>query len=91
VRGMLLATDPAGYAACAAAIRDMDQRDSIKSIASKTLVIGGTRDPATGPAHAELLAGAIPDATLVMLESAHLSNIERSSEFTSALLEFLAA
>lgn len=91
VRHMLLATNPAGYAACAAAIRDMDQRESIKSIASKTLVVCGSRDPATGLAHAELLVNAIADSTLVMLESAHLSNIERSSEFTATLLDFLAA
>lgn len=91
VRSMLLATDPAGYAACSAAIRDMDQRESIKSIASKTLVVCGSRDPATGLEHAELLVNSIADSTLVMLESAHLSNVERSAEFTSTLLDFLAA
>jgi 3-oxoadipate enol-lactonase len=91
VRAMLLATDPHGYAACAAAIRDMDQRESIKSIASKTLVVCGSRDPGTGLAHAELIVNAVADSTLVMLDAAHLSNVERSSEFTAALLDFLAA
>lgn len=91
VRRMLVATDPVGYAACAAAIRDMDQRESIKSIASKTLVVCGSRDPATGLAHAELIANAVADSTLVMLEAAHLSNVERPDEFTATLLEFLAA
>src|SRR5690606_3620185 len=62
IRQMLLATDPVGYAACSAAIRDMDQRESIKSIASKTLVICGTRDPATGADHSQLLVDAIPDS-----------------------------
>ena len=46
---MLLTAKPEGYAACAAAIRDMDQRQSIKSITAKTLVIGGTQDPAPHP------------------------------------------
>lgn len=91
IRQMLLATDPIGYAACCAAVRDMDQRESIKAIASRTLVICGSRDPGTGPDHARLLVDAIADSTLVMLESAHLSNVERSSEFTAALTEFLAA
>jgi 3-oxoadipate enol-lactonase len=91
VRAMLLATDPRGYAACAAAIRDMDQRESIKSIASKTLVIYGSRDPGAGLAHAELIVNGIADSTLVPLEAAHLSNIERSSEFNTAILDFLAA
>ena len=91
VRAMLLETNPLGYAACAAALRDMDQRESIKSIAAKTLVIGGLQDPATPPAHSEFIAQSIPDAKLVMLDAAHLSNIERASEFTIALLDFLAA
>ena len=78
VRQMLLSTDPLGYAACCAAIRDMDQRTTIRTITAKTLVIGGSKDPATPPAEAELIASSIPDAKLVMLEAAHLSNIERA-------------
>jgi 3-oxoadipate enol-lactonase len=91
VRQMLLSADPLGYAACSAAIRDMDQRVTIRTITAKALVIGGSKDPATPPAEAELIASSIPDAKLVMLEAAHLSNIERADEFTAALLEFLAA
>jgi 3-oxoadipate enol-lactonase len=91
VRQMLLATDPLGYAACSAAIRDMDLREAIKSITATTLVIGGTKDPATTPELAQLIAQSIPGATLTMLDAAHLSNIERREEFTAALLSFLAA
>lgn len=91
IRQMLRATDPAGYAACAAAVRDMDQRQSIRQIGSRTLVIGGTQDPATPPEHAQLLAKSIPAASLVMLEAAHLSNIECADQFTAALVTFLAA
>jgi 3-oxoadipate enol-lactonase len=91
VRSMLLGCDPAGYAACCAAIRDMDQREAIRGITAKTLVIGGTQDPGTTPAHAEAIAKSIPDAKLVMLEAAHLSNIEQAAQFTSTLIEFLAA
>jgi 3-oxoadipate enol-lactonase len=54
-------------------------------------VIGGARDPSTTPQDAQLIAGSIPDARLVMLEAAHMSNIERAAEFTDALLGFLAA
>jgi 3-oxoadipate enol-lactonase len=91
IRQMLLDTDPRGYAACCAAIRDLDLREDIKSIDASVLVIGGTQDPSTPAEHAELIARSIQGAQRVMLESAHLSNIERASEFTSALLEFLAA
>jgi len=91
IRTMLLSANPKGYAACAAAIRDMDQRETIKTITAKTLVIGGTHDPGTTPADTALIASSIAGAQLVMLEGAHLVNIERADEFTDALLGFLAA
>ena len=91
IRGMLLTVKPQGDAACAAAIRDMDQRESIKTITAKTLVIGGTQDPGTTPADHALIAASIPGAQLVMLEAAHLLHIERQQEFTETLLQFLAA
>ena len=91
IRAMLMETDPRGYVALSTAIRDMDQREMIKAITAKTLVIGATRDPSITPQHAELIASSIPDARLVMLEAAHLSNVECASEFTTTLLEFLAA
>jgi len=41
-RQLLLDTDPAGYAGCCAAIRDMDMRPLAKLIAAPTLVIGAS-------------------------------------------------
>lgn len=89
IRTMLLTNSAEGYAGCCAAIRDMDQRASVSSIRAPTLVIGGTEDPATPPAHAEFLAAAILGARLTMLQAAHLSNVERPVEFTAALIGFL--
>lgn len=89
VRSLLLETSPEGYAACCAAIRDMDQRESIRSITAKTLVIGGSADTSTPPEQAELIASRIPEAKLVVLDAAHLSNVERAGEFNAALIEFL--
>ena len=91
VRQMLLSADPRGYAACAAAIRDMDLREAIGAITARTLIIAGAKDPATPPAHAEFIASRIAGAKLVTLDCAHLSNIERAAEFNATLLEFLAA
>jgi 3-oxoadipate enol-lactonase len=88
IRALLLSTQPEGYAACSAAIRDMDLREAIKSITAKTLVIAGAQDPATPLPHAELIASSIADAKLVTLHAAHLSNVERPVEFTATLLEF---
>ena len=89
IRASFLETAPQGFAACCAAIREMDQRESIKSISAKTLIVGGTKDAGTTPAMAEFMANAIPEAKLVLLEAAHLSNIERADEFNVALIEFL--
>lgn len=89
IRKMFLETSPQGFAACCAAIREMDQRESIKNISAKTLVIGGTKDAGTTPAMAEFMANAIPEAKLVLLAAAHLSNIESADDFNAALIEFL--
>jgi 3-oxoadipate enol-lactonase len=90
IRAMLLATPPTGYAACCVAIRDMDQRDSLSAIKAPTLVIAGSRDPATPPEHAELISKRISDARLTVLDCAHLSNVECAPEFTAAVLGFLS-
>jgi 3-oxoadipate enol-lactonase / 4-carboxymuconolactone decarboxylase len=90
VRSVILGTNPAGYAGCCSAIRDMDHSQILKDIRVPTLVIAGDHDvstPWTG--HGELLARDIPGAKVVRLPAAHLSNIERPHSFTMALFEFL--
>jgi 3-oxoadipate enol-lactonase / 4-carboxymuconolactone decarboxylase len=89
-RRAVLATNPAGYAACCAAIRDMDNIGLLGGIQIPTLVISGTRDvstPWTG--NGEVLAESIPNATTLHLPAAHLSNIERPRSFTTGILKFL--
>jgi 3-oxoadipate enol-lactonase len=89
IRDMLLATDPEGYAACCAAVRDMDQRQTIGAIRVPTLVIAGRHDLATSPDQGRLIADTVPGARFLELDAAHLSNIEAEAAFTRALLEFL--
>ena len=89
MRAMVLRTPPQGYQGCCAAIRDMDQREAIKRIASPVLVIIGARDPATTPADGALIASSIAGAPDVTLDAGHLSNIERPAEFTDAVLRFI--
>jgi 3-oxoadipate enol-lactonase len=67
----------------------MDQRDAIHGISTETLVIGGEKDMGTTPAQAQLIASSIAKAKLVMLDAAHLSNVECAEEFTSTLIDFL--
>ncbi|MGF7210156.1 3-oxoadipate enol-lactonase [Skermanella aerolata] len=89
IASMLRGIAPQGYAACCAAVRDMDQRAQIAAISAPTLVISGTHDGATPPAHAQLIAGEIAGAALVDLDAAHLSNIEQADLFTRNLVGFL--
>jgi 3-oxoadipate enol-lactonase len=89
VAAMLQATNAAGYVGSCAAIRDMDLRRSASLIVTPTLVIGGAKDPATPPPHSEALADTVPDAKLIMLEAAHLSNVECPELFRDAVLSFL--
>jgi 3-oxoadipate enol-lactonase len=89
VRAMLEATDPEGYVACCAAVRDMDLRDAIPGIRAPTLVIAGYHDLPTPPDHARLIAESVPGASMVTLDAAHLSNIEAQADFTKAVLDFL--
>jgi 3-oxoadipate enol-lactonase/4-carboxymuconolactone decarboxylase len=89
-RRTLLATDPVGYAGCCAAIRDMDHSALIGQIRTPVLIISGDRDPSMPWAgHGEVLSRGIPGARAVLLDAAHLSNIERPRSFTAALLDFL--
>jgi 3-oxoadipate enol-lactonase / 4-carboxymuconolactone decarboxylase len=90
VRATILATDPAGYAGCCSAIRDMDHTDSLHKIRVPTTVIVSDRDPSTPwEGHGEILAREIPGARVVRLPTAHLSNIERPRSFTAAIFDLL--
>lgn len=91
VRRMLLGTPAEGYAACCAAIRDMDQQETIRAVRAPALVVVGEHDPATPPSHGALIAERIPGARLVSLPAAHLSNVEAAEAYTEAVLGFLSA
>ncbi|MET9428312.1 MULTISPECIES: alpha/beta fold hydrolase [unclassified Streptomyces] len=79
--------DPSAYAACCDALAAYDLRAALPDIATPTLVLAGTEDPATPPAHAHELAATLPDATLTELPGAsHLAPAERPDEVLAALL-----
>lgn len=89
LRATLLAVSPLGYARACHALRDMDQRQSVAAITAPTLVIIGTQDVATPPQDGRELTGSIKGARLVEFDAPHISNIERPTEFTAALLAHL--
>lgn len=87
----LLGTDPAGYMACCAALRDADLRELVGAIQCPTMVIGGSGDISTPPDQAEWLREHIEGSRLVVLEGApHFANLELPDEWTSVTAEFLA-
>lgn len=89
IRQMILTTPAHGYAGCCAAIRDMDQRGILAGIKVPTMVIVGDQDPATPPAHGELIASSVPGARLWSIENAaHLSNVEQPAQYMDALSDF---
>ncbi len=92
IHRVLLATDPKGYAASCAAVRDMDQTSLLSSIHVPVLIIAGDRDVSTPwQGHGDVLAREIPEATSEHLRTAHLSNLESPQAFTAVLLRFLSA
>jgi 3-oxoadipate enol-lactonase len=91
ITAMVQATPAEGYAGCCAAIRDMDLRESLRTVTARdVLVITGARDPSTTPAAGDLIRTSIRGAKGVSLDAAHLSNVEQPQAFTRAVLEFLA-
>jgi len=86
---MFAATPLEGYVGCGEAVRDMDHRELLPKIKAPTLVIIGKHDPATTPEAGEYIRSHIPGATHVVLDAAHISNIEQSAAYTSAVLDFL--
>lgn len=91
MRAMVRRTPLEGYLASCAAIRDMDQRDTIRAITTPTLIIVGANDPATTPADGELIHAAIATSRTEYLQAAHISNVEQPAQFTQSVSDFLAA
>lgn len=87
---VLEATDPAGYAANCAAVRDFDERARAGTIAVPTLVACGTHDLATPPAGHHELVRQISGAQYAEFPAAHLLNQEAAAAFNSRLQTFLA-
>ena len=89
-RAMVQNCPTTGYLGCCAALRDADLQDQIAGITSPTLLIASTADAATPPEGLQFLQERIGGSQLVTFASGHLSNVECSVEFTTAVMEFLS-
>jgi 3-oxoadipate enol-lactonase len=88
-RSMVAACSREGYLGCCAALRDEDLRESIAAIASPVLCIAGSADPATTPEALRFIHERITASRLVVLDAAHLTNVEQPQAFNAELLGFL--
>jgi 3-oxoadipate enol-lactonase/4-carboxymuconolactone decarboxylase len=91
VRNQFLALDPAGYAGCCAAIRDMDLLDRIARITAPTLIIAGTKDAATPfEGHGSEIRKKIAQAAVGMIPAAHIAPVEAPDLFAALVTDFLS-
>ncbi|HUI70509.1 MAG TPA: alpha/beta hydrolase, partial [Spirochaetia bacterium] len=87
---MIGATNPEGYTAACAAVRDADLHPVLPKIRAPSLVICSEWDESTPAEQGKELHAAISGSKLVMLpRAAHLSNVEQSDLFTAAVTDFL--
>ena len=90
VKRVILNTPVEGFCACCAAIRDMDQRETIRNVITPTLVMVGQNDAGTPVSAAEHIHKRITSSLLTIIpDAAHFVQMEQSSIFNQALLEFL--
>lgn len=86
----LRAQSPQGYEGTCLALRDVDLREEVGSIAAPSLIVVGDLDEATPPADAAWLHGAIGHSRLVTLGGAgHLCAVERPEAFDRIVQGFL--
>jgi 3-oxoadipate enol-lactonase len=86
---MIERTNPDGYIASCAAVRDFNFWPEVGNIHVPTLIIAGAHDPAVPPADVQRLANSIPAAKYLELNAAHISNVEDADKFTAAVETFL--
>ena len=89
MRAMIRRTSLDGYVGCCEAIRDMDQRETIRAIRNPVLLIIGANDPATTPEMGRLIHQAVAGSRVAMIDAAHISCVEQPEPFTRVVSGFL--
>lgn len=89
-RNLFLRTDPAGYAATCATLRDADLTEAIGAISTPTLVVAGEEDGATPVELVRAGAKAIPGARFHILPGVgHIPSIEQPEEVAALIHQFI--
>jgi 3-oxoadipate enol-lactonase len=90
-RDEIEATPVEGYLGCCAAMREEDLRESLSAVRCPVLAIAGASDRSTPPELLRFVHEQLPGSRLVMLDAAHISNVEQEAAFNAALSTFVAA
>lgn len=89
-RERLIACDPEGYAACAAAIAGSDFYTTTASLTLPTLAIAGSEDGSTPPDLVRETAELIRGSRFQLIRGAgHIPALDRPAEYAAALVTFL--
>ena len=90
IRYMILSAPLDGFCACCEALRDMDLRDPIRAIPTRTLIMVGEYDQGTPVSAARFIHEQIAGSELrIIPDAAHFANVEQADVFNEALLEFI--
>jgi len=88
-RNLFLRTDPQGYAATCATLRDTDLTGALGGITTPALVIAGAEDGATPVELVRACAAAIPGARFEILpEAGHIPSIEQPEKLVALMQQF---
>jgi len=89
IKRLLADTQVQGYIEACSALREVDLRARLSDVQAPTLVISSAQDLSPSIERAEELTEGVSGADLLVLDAAHLSNVEQSTEFTTAVVDFL--
>jgi 3-oxoadipate enol-lactonase len=90
VRAMFRATPVNGFIGCAAALADHDYASAIASVQQPVLFLCGEKD-APAPAMRKLHEKLGGSRYVELPGAGHISNMDRPTEFTKAIRDFIAA
>jgi 3-oxoadipate enol-lactonase len=91
IRQQMVSTPAAGYVGCAEAIRTLNYLDRLEDINKPVLILVGEKDQGTPVEAARAIHERIEGSQLEVIPSAaHLSNIQQTDIFNSALIKFLS-
>ncbi len=91
VRGMIRATPVNGFIGCAAALADHDYATAASTVTRPVLFMVGEKDGVAPPAMRKLNAAVRGSRYVELAGAGHISNLDRSQEFTGAIADFLRA